>query len=573
MLTISILCLLMTSTFADIPESVTTDRDITYASVVDKDLKLDVYWHPESSEPMPLVVWIHGGARRKGNKERPRALPILEKGYALASIQYRLTPEAIFPAQIHDCKAAIRWLRKNASRYNIDSNRIGVWGPSAGGHLVALLGTSGDVPELEGTLGIIDVSSRVQAVCDWFGPADLLRMNDIPGNINHDAPNSPESQLIGAPIQANPDLAAKANPITYVSSDDPPFLIMHGARDFTVIKSQSELLHDALQNHSVSSNLIIISDQGHGFNKKNRDRSHISRHVEAFFDRELKKTSSAWTSYADNPHPWVPDFGRNVPGSRDGLLYSNRISGYYAYTIYLPPTYTEGDQAAYPTVYWLHGRNGRTHGANRFITGAHKAIQAGLCPEFVIVAPAGLRSSMYVDAMNGSYPVESVIIEDLIPHIEATYKVLPERRMRAIDGFSMGGFGAAHIGFKYPDLFGSISLMGAAVHRPEFLRDERADIFADAFGGDLAYCAQESPWTLVKENADRLRGRTTMRLFVGENDTRLREKNVEFSNLMNELDLAHKHVVVPNAAHSAAQVIDGMGESAWTFYRKAFVQE
>ena len=145
--------------------------------------------------------------------------------------------------------------------------------------------------------------------------------------------------------------------------------------------------------------------------------------------------------------------------------------------------------------------------------------------------------------------------------------------MHAIEGFSMGDFGSAHIGFKYPDLFGSISLMGAAVHRPEFLRDERADIFADAFGGDLAYCAQESPWTLVKENADRLRGRTTMRLFVGENDTRLREKNVEFSNLMNELDLAHKHVVVPNAAHSAAQVIDGMGESAWTFYRKAFVQE
>jgi acetyl esterase/lipase len=567
---ISFLCLLMTFAAADIPKSVTTDRDITYASVEDKDLKLDVYWHPESSEPMPLVVWIHGGAWRKGNKETPRALPILEKGYALASIQYRLTTEAIFPAQIHDCKAAIRWLRKNASRYNIDPNRIGVWGPSAGGHLVALLGTSGDVPELEGALGVTDVSSRVQAVCDWFGPTDLLRMNDIHGNIDHDAPDSPESQLIGAPIQANPDLAARANPITYVSSDDPPFLIMHGARDFTVIKHQSELLHTALQKTGVSSNLIIIDDQGHGFNARNRNRDHIFRHVEAFFDRELKKQSSSWTSYADNPHPWVTDFGRNVPGSRDVLLYSDRISGYTAYTIYLPPTYTEEKQAVYPTVYWLHGRNGRTHGANRFITRAHKAIQAGLCPEFVIVAPAGLQSSMYVDAKSGSYPVESVIIEDLIPHIEATYKVSPERMMRAIDGFSMGGYGAAHIGFKYPDLFGSISLMGAAIHRPEFLRDERADIFADAFGGDLAYCVQESPWTLVKESADRLRGRTTMRLFVGASDTRLREKNVEFSDLMNELDLAHEHGVVANAAHSTAQVIDGMGDGAWTFYRRAF---
>jgi endo-1,4-beta-xylanase len=145
--------------------------------------------------------------------------------------------------------------------------------------------------------------------------------------------------------------------------------------------------------------------------------------------------------------------------------------------------------------------------------------------------------------------------------------------MRAIDGFSMGGFGAAHLGFKYPDLFGSISLMGAAVHRPEFLRDERPDIFTDAFGGDLAYCAEESPWTLVRENADRLRDRTMMRLFVGEKDSRLREKNVELSDLMNELDLAHEHGVVPNAAHSAAQVIDGMGDAAWTFYRKAFGRE
>lgn len=552
-----------------LPDNISIERDIPYATVDGRDLKLDVYWHADTAKPLPLIVFVHGGAWRRGDKANARARVLLSRGYAVASINYRLSHEAIFPAQIHDCKAAVRWLRANASRFNVDPDRFGAWGPSAGGHLVALLGTSGDVADLEGDLGNTDVSSRVQAVCDWFGPTDFLRMNDVEGNIDHNAPDSPESKLVGGPIQDHPDRVARANPITYVSDDDPPFLMMHGSNDRLVIQNQSELLHDALQQTGVSSNLIVIDDQGHGLNRKDRNAEHLYRLVEAFFDRELKDRKSDWVSHDNNTHPWVTDFGRNAPGSHDVLIYSDLVQGYYGYTVYLPPSYGDTTRS-FPAVYWLHGRGGNPHSANRFIQRAHRSIEAGLCPEMVIISPTGTRGSMYVDAPDGTGPVESIIVTELIPHVESTYRVLASRDGRAIDGFSMGGFGAAHIGFKHPELFGTISLMGSAIHRPPFLRDERSDIFAAAFGGDLEYAERESPWTLVRQNADALRGRTLMRLYVGENDHRLREKNKEFSALMNELGLEHEFGIVPEAAHNMAQVVDGIGDAAWTYYAKAF---
>ena len=560
----------MTTALADILDSVTVSRDVVYASIGERDLRLDVYWSKESTEPLPLVVWIHGGAWRNGDKENPRALALLSKDYAVASVEYRLSQEAIFPAQIHDCKSAIRWLRSNATLFNFDPDRIGVWGGSAGGHLVALLGTSGDVADLEGELGVTTTSSRVQAVCDWFGPTDLLRMNDIAGTIDHNAEDSPESQLIGAPIQENPGLVERVNPITYVTADDPPFLIMHGSQDLTVLQNQSELLHTAFQKADVSSNLILIDDLGHGFRSKDRDPNDLIRHVEAFFDRELKDKESDWISHVKNPHPWVSDFGDNETGTHDALFYSEIVGGYAGYTIYLPPSYRESDDQMYPTVYWLHGKSGRPHGSYAFISRARKAISEKLCPEMIIVAPTGLAASMYVDSKDGERPIESVIVKELIPHIESTYRAISDRDMRGIDGFSMGGFGAAHIGFKHPDLFGTISLMGAAMHRPEFLREKRANIFEEVFGGDLDYCTQESPWELVRKNAEALRGRTMMRLYVGEWDHQLHDKNLEFSTFVKTLGIGHENGVSPDANHSAARVLDGIGEEASTFYQRAY---
>lgn len=258
-------------------------RDIVFARAGHKDLLLDLYLPEGAEAPLPLIVWIHGGAWSTGSKKDAPAARMTQRGYAVASISYRLSHEAIFPAQIHDCKASVRWLRANAQRYNLDPDRFGAWGPSAGGHLVALLGTSGGVAELEGDEGNLGHSSRVQAVCDYFGPTDLLAMRNFPCRIDRDDPDCPEARLIGGGLAENPDQVRLANPITYVTPGDPPFLIVHGDQDDVVPINQSELLYQALKRSGVEVTFHTIEGAGHGFGD-----SDPAELVDAFFDRHLK---------------------------------------------------------------------------------------------------------------------------------------------------------------------------------------------------------------------------------------------------------------------------------------------
>jgi len=267
-----------------LPEGVTVERDIEYVPSGGKSRSLDLYVPEKTEGKLPLIVWIHGGAWLGGDKQGCPAVRFLSKGYVVASINYRLSQEAIFPAQIEDCKAAIRWLRANADKYHIDPDRIGVWGSSAGGHLVALLGTSGDVKQLEGDQGNLKYSSRVQAVCDWFGPTDFTKIGGFPSNIKHDAPDSPESKLIGGPVLENKEKSAKANPITYITKNAPPFLILHGDKDMTVPHNQSELLYEALKKAGVDVTFHTVKGGGHGFGGPE-----INKMVAEFFDRVLKK--------------------------------------------------------------------------------------------------------------------------------------------------------------------------------------------------------------------------------------------------------------------------------------------
>jgi acetyl esterase/lipase len=225
---------------------------------------------------------------------------LIERGYAVASINYRLSWEDRFPAQIEDCKAAIRWLRANASRYNLDPDRIGVWGSSAGGHLSALLGTSGGVAELEGDLGNHDQSSRVQAVIDWYGPADFLKMQSesLPcGVIDHDSPLSPEALLLGCPIQLCKDRARRASPVTYATTDDPPFLIMHGTDDCLVPPLQSRDMLEALAAVGVEATLKFIQGAGHGGDEF--ETAENRKLVDDFLDRHLARQAQPRITHAE----------------------------------------------------------------------------------------------------------------------------------------------------------------------------------------------------------------------------------------------------------------------------------
>lgn len=247
-----------------LPEGAVVHRDLAYAAGGHERQKLDLYL-PKEGDRLPLIINVHGGAWMEGSKEWGMPLEYLERGYAVASINYRLSQHAIFPAQIEDCKAAVRWLRAHAAEYRLDPNRFAAWGGSAGGHLAAMLGTTGDVKEFEvgENLG---VSSRVQAVVDYFGPTDLLQMDAhrLPNGMIHDTPDSPESKLVGGPVQQNKDKVAKANPITYVTKSSPPFLICHGDADPIVPHHQSELLVDALKKAGVPVTFYTVKGGGHG---------------------------------------------------------------------------------------------------------------------------------------------------------------------------------------------------------------------------------------------------------------------------------------------------------------------
>ena len=266
-----------------VPEGVSVLRDLAYVENGHERNRLDLYRPEKAGDPLPVIVWIHGGAWQAGSKDRCPAVSFAAKGFAVASINYRLSQHAVFPAQIEDCKAAIRWLRGNAAQYNLDANHFGVWGASAGGHLVALLGTSSSVKEWDARGGYLDQSSRVQCVVDWFGPSNLVSMGG-----SHDNPNSPESRLIGGAVQKELEKARQASPVTYVSKDSSPFLIMHGDKDNVVPVGQSEELTEALKKAGVEVQLRIVTGDGHGgpgfSSPENR------RLIEDFFDRHLRPT-------------------------------------------------------------------------------------------------------------------------------------------------------------------------------------------------------------------------------------------------------------------------------------------
>lgn len=247
-------------------------KDVVYASASSAE-KLDLYL-PSGNGPFPLVIMIHGGGFMMGDKSDGTGLagvdPIVAAGIAVASINYRLSAEAKYPAQIFDAKAAVRFLRANAAKYKLNPDKFAAFGASAGGSLVSLLGTTCGVKELEGDLGNAGVSSCVQAVVDWFGPIDFLAMDaQFAGTscpATHNDASSPESQLVGAAIQTVADQVKMTNPTNYIDPSDPPFFIENGSADCNIPPVQSKNFADALSK-VIGANKVsytLIDGAGHG---------------------------------------------------------------------------------------------------------------------------------------------------------------------------------------------------------------------------------------------------------------------------------------------------------------------
>lgn len=243
-------------------------QSFVFLETPDGTLRVEVIRRETYEGLPPLLVYVFGGAWMAGDRHQVAHSPLpafVAQGYALASLDYRHSQVATFPAQILDVKSGIGWLRQNAERLGFDSGRIGIFGPSAGGHLAALVGTTSGTPHFVPD-GYSAQDCVVQAVVDLFGPTDFLQMDahSISDEIIHDDPGSPESRLIGGAIQHHPKAVKTANPVTYVNGSEPPFLIIHGDQDPLVPLHQSELLANALSDAGSVHRLVVDEQGGHG---------------------------------------------------------------------------------------------------------------------------------------------------------------------------------------------------------------------------------------------------------------------------------------------------------------------
>ena len=277
-----------------LPAGIKLERDISYIPNGDEAQRLDIYLPEKASEkPMPLVVHIHGGGWKGGSKYPCSLAVMVNRGYVVASIEYRFSQKALFPAQIQDCQAAIRWLRTNAKTYNVDPEHVGVVGGSAGGHLSALVATAGGKDAFPKIGGNDDQSDQVQCVIDIFGPtnfATVMEQAENDKNVKNifafNTPSDPYSSLIGVGLNQDKAKTDAVSPVTYVGEDNPPTLILHGTHDTLVPYAQSEEMAAALKAKGVPVWLQTLPGSGHGGGGFGKPQIHEL--MQNFFDKHLK---------------------------------------------------------------------------------------------------------------------------------------------------------------------------------------------------------------------------------------------------------------------------------------------
>lgn len=275
-----------------LPGFAKVDRDVTYGMVDGVTLKMDLYYPSGIVEPAPVAVYVHGGGWVSGDKASGAGFQevqeLVNRGYLVSAVNYRLAPRYKFPAQIEDVKCAIRCIRANAKKYGVDPTRIGAWGGSAGGHLVSLLGLTDASAGFDGSGGYLNQSSRVVAVVDMFGPTDLTNL--------YAGVNPQMMESVFGTVDRNGEIAKKASPVTYVSTEAPPFLILHGELDALVPLSQSQILYEKLKATGVPATLVLVKNAGHGFSPVHTpispSRQEITQMVADFFDRYVKYSNS-----------------------------------------------------------------------------------------------------------------------------------------------------------------------------------------------------------------------------------------------------------------------------------------
>ena len=503
------------------------DRDLAYSRVSGKTLALDLYRMAPTPTSAPVVVWIHDEGTLGGKNASPAVAMIRPGGVAVASIDYRSGPGVTLAMQLDDVKAAVRWLRANAAEYDLDPAHIGVMGFGLGGQLAALAGTTGDPPSL--TRGPDPgVSSRVQAVVDLAGPVT----------------------------------SGGLDPASYVTPDDAPFLILHGTADRTVSTLQSQRLVSALKVDKVDSTLILpmAADHDLGALLSPTSIQSISRFFDQYLlDQPIRPRLSDFV--ATPPDNYIDPIALDLGGTRYEL-YPTPVRGartFASYRIYLPPGYSTNPKRRYPAIYFLHGMSvdSKRPITSEYISRADAAIRSGAMPPAIIVLVEAPNKGWYMDTEDGTGLVESVIIKNLIPYIDSHYRTFASSKARAIEGHSMGGYGALRLGFKYADMFAAVTGNSPAVFEKP----------ANGMGSQEYWTAQ-SIMSFARANSVKLR-RQKIRIIAGDQDS-LFPAAKKVDELLSDLGVPHEFMPVPGAPHNQDQLLQYETFDTMAFYGGVF---
>ena len=348
-----------------------------------------------------------------------------------------------------------------------------------------------------------------------------------------------------------------------------PFLILQGEKDTTVPPESSELYKQELDKNNVPNERQVFGGVGHSVPTERTDE--VDRLMRDWFTKH-----GVLSAAADAARPgWVTS-AVQAPRLQFHTFESAAAKTKVSYHLYTPEAYDTEPERRFPVLYWLHGSGGGVPGIAPLTALFDRAIREGKIAPMLVVFPNGMASSMWCDSKDGTVPIETVVMRELIPHIDATFRTLVKREARLIEGFSMGGYGAARLGLKYPDVFGAVSILAGGPLDLDFAGPratenpaERERILKETWGGDMAYYRAQSPWIVVEQNAASVRGKVVIRQAVGDHDNTL-ELNRAFSEQLCKLEIPHTFASLPDVAHDTISIFNALGDANWAFYRSVF---
>jgi acetyl esterase/lipase len=505
------------------------ERNIEYAHVGAQTLTLDLYEQSRAATPSPVVLWIHDTNSELGSSKVPTpAAALVTPGYAVASMDYRAGSGITLTDQLADAKTAVRWLRANAKNYNLDDTHVAAMGYGIGGEIASLLGTTGEV----------------QAVVDLAGPIDK----------------------------------GSVNPVAYATKNSAPTLILHGTADIKVPTWDSQKLVSTLKVAGANATLELQIGATHDLGQLLSPLA--MQTVTSFLDQQLRgaRAPGGTSNYIATP---LTEYVDPVALDLGGTLYrtyptpARGPNTFASYRIYLPPDYQTNTNRRYPVIYFLHGSlvDSKRPITSGYVARVDAAIRSGVMPPTIVVIPQGLNQGRWMDSKDGTAPIGSVFIKNLIPHIDANYRTIATRAGRAIEGHSMGGFGALHNGFNNPDLF--IAVTGNAPGGATLDTGEdttpapnRIDSFKVVYGSDRNYFIAMAPTTLAEKNAAKLR-QQTIRIIAGTEDA-LFPGAVFVHEALTKLNIPHEFLPVEKSPHNHDQLLQYETFDTMAFYGKVF---